>query len=129
MKSVLLGVFILLLCFSGGAQQRSLQSLVGVWEAVRTNNEGGGLEVIDSANLYLLFGDQKKKISTYKADFTQSPVRFDFTVKDSTDSLTLKSLLEFINNDLIKWQVFEGDVQPVHFVSGSGDLVYLRRKK
>lgn len=129
MKSVLLTVFVLLLCYTARAQQRSLQSLVGIWEAVRTNNDGGGLEVVDSANLYLLFGDQKKKISTYKADFTQSPARFDFTVKDSADSLTLKSLMEFINNDLIKWQVFEGDVQPVHFVSGTGDMVYLRRKK
>ncbi len=128
MKKVMLAVFSFLIC-AQTIGQRSIQSLVGSWEAVRAANEGGGLEVVDSATLYLVYGDQKKKITSYKADFTQSPVRFDFAVKDSTETINLKSLIEFINNDMIKWQLFEGDAMPVHFVNDRGEILYLRRKK
>jgi len=120
------------ICFLLSAQllaQRSIQSLVGRWEAVRTANEGGGLEVVDSTAIYLVYGTEKKKIVSFKADFTVVPARFDFTVKDSTETLNLRSLIEFINDDMIKWQLFEDDVMPVHFVNDTGEILYLRRKK
>ena len=128
MKKVMLAVFSFLICAQTFGQ-RSIQSLVGRWEAVRAANEGGGLEVVDSATLYLVYGDQKKKISSYNADFSQTPARLNFTVKDSTESINLKSLIEFINDDMIKWQLFEGDVMPVHFVNDRGEILYLRHKK
>ena len=120
------------ICFLISAQvlaQRSLQNLVGRWEAVRAASESGGLEVVDSTAIYLVYGSEKKKIVSYKADFSATPVRFDFVVKDSTETITLKSLLEFVNNDLIKWQLFEGDAKPLYFANDSGEILYLRRKK
>lgn len=120
------------ICFLLSAQllaQRSIQSLVGRWEAVRSTNDGSGLEVVDSSAIYLVYGTQKKKIDSYKADFTQSPVQFNFKIKDSTETITIKSLLEFVNDDLVKWQLFEGDAMPVYFVNDSGEIMYLRRKK
>lgn len=130
MKKVMLVFIGLFLYIATMAQERSIQALVGLWEAVSSVNEGGGLEVKDSVQLYLVFGDQKKKIMSYKVDFSQSPARFDFTVQqDSTNTLSLKSLLQFVNSDLIKWQVFEDDQVPMHFASNGGEIVYLRRKK
>lgn len=130
MKKVMLVFISLFLYIATMAQERSIQALVGLWEAVSSVNEGGGLEVKDSVQLYLVFGDQKKKIMSYKVDFSQSPARFDFTVQqDSTNTLSLKSLLQFVNSDLIKWQVFEDDQLPMHFASNGGEIVYLRRKK
>lgn len=130
MKKVMLMFIGMCLYMATMAQERSIQALVGMWEAVSSVNEGGGLEVKDSVQLYLVFGDQKKKILNYKADFSQTPARFDFTVQqDSTSQLSLKSLLQFVNNDLIKWQVFEDDNVPMHFASSGGEIVYLRRKK
>jgi hypothetical protein len=130
MKKVIL-VFVGLFFYLGTmAQERTMQALAGLWEAVSSVNAGGGLEVKDSSQLYLVFGDQKKKITQYKIDFSQSPARFDFTVQqDSTTNLSLKSLLQFVNDDLIKWQVFEDDKVPMHFASSGGEIVYLRRKK
>ena len=128
MKNVMLAVVSFLICAQVAAQ-RSIQSLVGRWGAVRATNDGSGLEVVDSTAIYLVYGTQKKKIDSYKADFTQSPVQFNFKVKDSTETLNLRSLLEFINDDLIKWQLFEGDAMPVHFVNDRGEILYLRRKK
>lgn len=129
MQKIMLVVVSLLFSVLSMAQQRNLQSLVGRWEAVREVNDDGGLEVVDSSALYLLYGTEKKKILSYKADFTQAPARFDFAVQNSADTLHLKSLLDFINDDLIKWQLFEGDELPVHFASDRGQILYLRRKK
>jgi hypothetical protein len=129
MKQVLLMVTALLFFCHTQAQGRSMQNLVGKWEAVRARNAGGGLEVVDSSTIFIVYGNQKKAIVDYKADFSKTPVWFDFTVKDSSGTLSLKSLIQFINDDLIKWQVFEGEAQHVRFVSDAGDMVYLRRKK
>ena len=109
------------------AQDKSIQSLVGIWETI--TSEGGGLEIKDSTELFLVYGGQKKKIVNYRADFSKTPTRFDFTVQDSTQNLSLKSLLQFVNNDLIKWQVFEGNDAPMHFASNGSEILYLRRKK
>ena len=129
MKQVLL-FLIGVICYGNSiAQDKSIQSLVGIWETITSGAEGGGLEVKDSTELFLVYGGQKKKIVHYKADFNKTPARFDFTVQDSTQNLSLKSLLQFVNNDLIKWQVFEGDVPPMHFASNDGEILYLRRKK
>jgi hypothetical protein len=129
MKKVLLLLSVVFFYFHAVAQDKSIQSLVGIWETITSGAEGGGLEVKDSTELFLVYGSQKKKIMRYKADFSKTPTRFDFTVQDSSQNLSLKSLLQFINNDLIKWQVFEGDVAPSYFASNDGEILYLRRKK
>jgi hypothetical protein len=130
MKKVMLMLAGLFFYLGTIAQARNMQAFTGLWEAVSSANAGGGLEIKDSTQLYLVFGDQKKKILQYKIDFTQSPGRFDFTVQqDSTTTLSLKSLLQFVNHDLIKWQVFEDDNVPMYFASSGGEIVYLRRKK
>jgi hypothetical protein len=122
---LLLSVF---LCCAAEAQNRSFQHLIGRWEAVDSENSSGGLEVLDSTKVFMVYNNEKKAIEC-KVDFTKSPIWFDFTIKDSTGTLRMKSLLQFVNDDLIQWQVFEGDAQPVQFASNSGDMVYLRRKK
>src|SRR5687768_8417232 len=102
MKKVLLVFVSVVLTFSMQAQQRNLQSLIGKWEAVAAYNAGGGLEVIDSSKLFIVYGDKKKAIVHYHVDFTKSPVWFNFTIKDSTETLNLKSIIHFINDDFIK---------------------------
>jgi hypothetical protein len=89
----------------------------------------GGIEAIDSARIFLVYGANKKAIISYKADFTKSPCWFDFDVKDSAQTLHLKSLLLFINADTLQWEIFEDGVRPDNFTSEKGDMVYLKRKK
>src|SRR5688500_9983646 len=120
------------ICFLISAQvmaQRSIQSLVGRWEDVRAASECVGLDVGASTAIHMVYCIEKKKIVSYKADFSVTPVRFDFVIKDSTETITLKSLLDFVNDDLIKWQLFEGDAKPIYFANDSGEIMYLRRKK
>lgn len=114
---------------TAAAQPRSINSLVGTWVAVDSDNASGGIQVIDSTKMFMVYGDQKKPISTYKLDFSKTPAWFDFTVQDGQQSIQLKSLIQFINDDLLQWQIFEGNTRPVHFANEAGDVLYLRRKK
>lgn len=121
-------VFYTLVSSGAMAQSRGIQHLMGKWEAVDSENSSGGIEVADSNKIYLVYGQEKKAISSFKIDFSKSPAPFDFTIKDSAESKNLKSLLQFVNDDLIQWQVFESDIRPAHFTQSGGQMVYLRRK-
>lgn len=129
MKRIYTWLLALIVCASAQAQPRSFRHLVGTWEAVDSQNQSGGLEVLDSNRIFLVYQDQKKAATACTFNFSKTPYRFDFTLKDSTGSQHLKSILSFVSDDLIQWQVFEGDAQPAQFSEGSGQVVYLRRKK
>jgi hypothetical protein len=130
MKTFIVVMLLGLFSFNNvSAQSRDIQQLIGKWEAVDSENQKGGLEVVDSSTIYLVFGTEKKRIASYKADFTKSPVWFDFVIKDESNTLQLKSLILFVNDDLIQWQVSESDVRPANFSQTNGEMMYLRRKK
>ena len=130
MKTFIVVMLLGLFSFNNlSAQTRDIRQLIGKWEAVDSENQKGGLEVVDSSTIYLVFGTEKKRIASYKADFTKSPVWFDFVIKDESNTLQLKSLILFVNDDLIQWQVSESDVRPANFSQTNGEMMYLRRKK
>ena len=111
-------------CFTAAGQQFSLKSLVGRWQSA----EGAGIEVIDSSKIFLTYNGEKKQVVSYETNFSRVPSWFDFTIKDGAEEVQLKSLLLFVNNDLIQWQVFEGD-RPPNFSVEKGNMVYLKRAK
>lgn len=121
-----MGLFvILLISATTSAQNTSIKSLVGRWETT----DGAGLEVIDSARIFVTYGKERKAILSYQADFSKSPCWFDFVVKDTAQKLsTIKSLL-LLDNDVLKWQVFEDGDRPTNFAADKGDIVVMRRKK
>lgn len=116
--------FLVVLSLAATAQQHSIKDLIGQWES----SDGGGLEVIDSSKIYLFYGSERKPIISYTADFAKKPCWFDFTIKDSTKNLSMKSLLEFVSADQIRWQVYDDGIRPANFVSDRGDLMILKRK-
>jgi hypothetical protein len=125
MKIILLFVCSFWMGTSLNAQKHSLQSLIGRWES----EDGGGIEMMDSAHIFMVYGNEKKPISSYKADFSHAPAWFDFSIIDSGQTMTMKSLMQFVNNDEVKWQVFDDGTRPANFTIGKGEIVYLRRKK
>ena len=125
MKIILLFVCSFWMGTSLNAQKHSLQSLIGRWES----EDGGGIEMTDSAHIFMVYGNEKKPISSYKADFSHAPAWFDFSIIDSGQTMTMKSLMQFVNNDEVKWQVFDDGTRPANFTIGKGEIVYLRRKK
>ena len=110
-------------------QQKQFKELVGRWEIVGEKNDSACLDIIDSATIILSYMGEKRKILDYKIDFQRSPIWFDFTTGDSSSSVVVKSLLEIINDGMIKWQLFVDEDRTDHFSSTRGELYYLRKAR
>lgn len=110
------------------AQTRSMRDLAGTWDIVDSDGSRGLLEASDSTAIYLAYGGERKRIASYKADFSKSPGSFQFVLKDSSETITLNSQILFVNADLVEWRIIEGGgAQQV--AAGKENILYLRRKK
>src|SRR4030095_2662085 len=114
---------------TGFGQQKKLKDLIGRWEIVGEQNDSASLEIIDSSTIILNYMGEKKMILDYKIDFQKSPIWFDFSTGDSTAPVVVKSLLEIMNDSMIKWQLFVDEDRTDHFSSSKGELYYLRKAK
>lgn len=125
MKKILLGLlFFGMWSINANAQKKyNFDNLKGNWR----NSEGAGLDIVDSNTIYIVYGEQRKLANRSKADFSKSPVWLDLAVRDSSRTVTLKSLLFFVNDDLIQWQVFDKETRPAYFSTDKGDMLFLRR--
>jgi len=113
-----------------GYSQKNLKDLVGRWEIIDQQGTNATLEIIDSAAILLSYNGEKKKIIDYKIDFTKSPIWFDFSTGDTTSATVMvKSLIEIMNDNMIKWQLFIDEDRTDHFSSTKGELFYLRKAK
>jgi len=124
--------FVLMILFAGIEafnQQKQLKDLVGRWEIIGEQSDSASLEIIDSSTIILNYMGEKKKIIEYKIDFQRSPIWFDFSTGDSSSTVMVKSLLEVMNDSMIKWQLFVDEDRTEHFSSTKGELYYLRKAK
>lgn len=130
MKRIILitGLFTVFV-LTGFSQQKKLKDLIGRWELVGEQNMQASLDVIDSSTIVLVYMGETRKIVDYKFDFAKSPIWFDFSTEDSTSIVSVKSLLEIVNDNMIKWQLFVDESRPDYFSSAKGDLFYLRKVK
>jgi len=110
-------------------QQKQLKDLVGRWEIIGEQSDSASLEIIDSSTIILNYMGERKKIFEYKIDFQRSPIWFDFSTGDSSSTVVVKSLLEVMNDSMIKWQLFVEEDRTEHFSSTKGELYYLRKAK
>jgi len=124
--------FVLMILFAGIEafnQQKQLKDLIGRWEIVGEQSDSASLEIIDSSTIILNYMGERKKIIEYKIDFQRSPIWFDFSTGDSSSTVMVKSLLEVMNDNMIKWQLFVDEDRTEHFSSTKGELYYLRKAK
>jgi hypothetical protein len=128
MKKIFLMLIILLAGKQAFNQQKQFKDLVGRWEIVGEKDDSASLEVIDSSTIILSYMGEKKKIIDYKIDFQKSPIWFDFSTVDSASSIVaVKSILEMLNDNMLKWQLFLDEDRTDHFSSTKGELFYLRK--
>ena len=125
---VITGILVFLWA-TGFGQQKKLKDLIGLWEIVGERNDSASLEVIDSSTIILNYMGERKKIIDYKIDFQRSPIWFDFSTGDSSSIVVVKTLLEVVNDSMIKWQLFVDEDRTEHFSSTKGELYYLRKAK
>ena len=130
MKKIFLMLIILFVGIQAFNQQKQFKDLVGCWEIVSEQTDSARLEIIDSSTIILSFMGEKKRIIDYKIDFQRSPIWFDFSTSgDSSSVVLVKSLLEIMNDNMIKWQLFVDEDRTDHFSSTKGELYYLRKAK
>ena len=125
---VISGILVFLVT-TGFGQQKKLNDLIGRWEIVGEQTDSASLEVIDSSTIILNYMGEKRKIIDYKIDFQKSPIWFDFSTGDSSSTVSVKSLLEIMNDSMIKWQLFVDEDRTDHFSSSKGELYYLRKTR
>ena len=107
-------------------QEKKFKPMIGLWEFVDQDNLKGSLEIIDNTTILIKFKNEEKKLLNYKIDFTKSPFWFDFSVSDTASSTqNFKSIIDFVNEDILKWQIFDGE-RSNHY-SSSEDILYLKR--
>ncbi len=129
MKKILFVLAVSFLAVKGISQQKNLKDLVGRWEIASDQNNAASLEVIDSTNITLSYNGEKIKLSDYKIDFTKSPIWFDFSTGAGDSAVSVKSLIEIINDTMIKWQLFVDEERTPYFSSSKGELFFLRKAK
>ena len=129
MKQVLIVMAACLLSISASTQIKKFGDIIGIWDITGEQNAGASLQIIDSSTIVLTYMGERKNITDYKIDFTKSPIWFDFSTKDSTSTLQVKSLLQILGDNMIKWQLFVDEDRPDHFSSSKGELFYLKRSK
>jgi hypothetical protein len=127
MKTFILLLITIFAYSSIAAQSASFNHLLGKWEGKDLENTTTGLEIVDSSKLYLVYGNEKKEVVSYSADFSKNPAWFDLTFKDSTEIITIRTLMSFINDNLVKWQLFASENRPEYFATDQGEIIYLRR--
>ena len=115
----------LILTSAAFAQSIDLPALKGKW----LNKYGAGIEISGSSQMYVVYAGEKREIVSYEADFSKSPAWFDFTVKHNDKVVKLKSLIYLLEDDLLKWQIFESESRPAYFTLDKGETLYLKRIK
>lgn len=130
MKRIFFLLVVSFIAVSGISQQKKLNDLIGRWEIVGDKNNVISLEVTDSSNIVLSYNGERKKIRDYKIDFSKSPIWFDFsTIGDSASMVTVESLIEILNDNMIKWQLFVDEERTPYFTTTKGELFFLRKAK
>lgn len=130
MKRIFFLIAVSFIAASGISQAKKMNDLIGRWEIVGDKNNVISLEVIDSSNIVLGYNGERKKIRDYKIDFTKSPIWFDFsTIGDSASMITVESIIEIVNANMIKWQLFVDEERTPYFTTTKGELFFLRKSK
>jgi len=128
-KNIIMFCVGMISCLLVAAQKNIPVNLSGFWENIENRNASAGLEFINMDSVFLFYDNEKKIARQVNIDDTKNPYWFDFTIDDGSEKFTVRSLLEFVNRDLIKWQVFTSEVRTAHFTQTAGEIMYLRRKK
>ena len=124
MKKII-GVAMLFISLAVTAQsnQRNFNDLIGSWR----NKNGFGIDVLDSATIYLVRGGNHKLAALLNADFSSNPLWLDLSLKESGKVTNLKSLLVFITDDTVQWQLYDTEAKPAGLRSDNRNTLFLRR--
>ena len=118
-----------LLSVSGYAQNSKFKDIAGKWEVVGDPKANATLTIIDSSTIEFSYMGEKKTISNYTIDYTKSPYWLDFTASDSSASFQVKSIMQKVGDDVLKWQLFIDEDRSPYFTASKGEVFYLKKAR
>jgi hypothetical protein len=124
---VIAGLFFL--SVSGFGQNTKFRDISGKWEVVGDPNANATLTIVDSSTIEFSYMGEKKTVSNYTIDYSKSPYWLDFTATDSSASFHVKSILQKVGDDVLKWQLFIDEDRSPYFTSSKGEVFYLKRSR
>jgi len=105
---------ILLLCISTSfSQLRNTIDLLGIWTSAQVR-----VEFIDNSKVVLVFPGNKKQFGTYTSDFLLTPSVLEMTFSEGDKKLSFKCLIQFMDNNKLKWESFSKSDYPRNFTRG-----------
>ena len=105
--------------------QHTISDLAGRWES--SDGTVGSLEFLDGGKVQASMNGLQIPPTPYTIDFGRSPIWFDVAVAPSK---SVKGLIEFIDEDTIKYQIFlSGNVSYDFTTSDADPVIVLKRKK
>lgn len=128
MKKLLI-LIVLFSVHSVNAQQKN-NSIIGKWIGTDERSETGGIEFLNNKTAKLLMMGKEIPITEYKVDYSKNPIWVDLIVKRNGQTMTLFGLIEFIDSNTIRWEVFPmANKRPITF-SGKNEStsIILKRK-
>lgn len=127
MKKLLI-LMILFSIHSVNAQQKN-NSIIGKWIGTDESNETGGIEFSNNKTAKLLMMGKEMPITEYKVDYSKNPIWVDLIVKRNGQTMTLFVLIEFIDPNTIRWEVFPmANKRPITF-SGKSETTSIILKR
>ena len=113
MKKIVFSFLIVLFSVPAFAQHTQ-KDLIGKWEGTDRENEAGALVFKDNGKVDFKLGVRGMHDLDYKIDLTKAPAPFDIIIKtpDGKQQMTLKCLIQFTDNNTLKWQIFAGGNRP-----------------
>lgn len=112
------------------AQSKITDKLIGTWEGIDSAQERGSIIIKSDGIMHLVLSPTESIECKYQIDTTKSPMYFDIIVEEEGEVRTMKSLVLFVDNDIIKWEIFLDRERTPNFTSeASEDIILLHRKK
>jgi hypothetical protein len=129
-KRYILPFLLILVSVSVFAQKpHTPKDLIGKWEGKDSHSEVGGIFFLKGNKAILSARGTYSPAMSYTADFKSNPIKIDLVMQAANGTrMSMKGLLQFIDNNTIKFQVFPVGERPSNFDPlSSQNIVLLKR--
>lgn len=120
-KNLLIISIIILCATTSFGQAITTANLTGVW----TGNQLR-VEFIDNSKVAVVFPGNKKQLGNYTADLLLNPATLEMFFDDGHTKLVFKCLIQFMENNTLKWEVFDKNSYPRNFTRGYAILTKVK---
>lgn len=129
-KTILFTALVFALTQLAVGQTMSYKSLMGKWEGTDGRDQAGSLEFLDSSKMAMSMMGSAPRNLMYSIDFTKNPAAMDLYRDPTRKGMALKCLIQLVDANTLKWQVFPNGERPDKFDDDSpGTLIVLKRTK